>query len=64
MPTMSEQSTRTSDLQRMVSQAMWDRRRASADRDSLGALRAEHRISELLDEFADSVLVRLSSPVA
>jgi hypothetical protein len=60
MPTPSEYSTHTSDLQRLVSHAMWDRKRASTDRDPLGARRAERRISELLDEFAESVLLRLS----
>lgn len=61
-PSMSEPSTQTTDLQRLISRAMWDRLRASADHDSLGARRAERRISELLDKFADSVLTRVSSP--
>jgi hypothetical protein len=60
MSTTSKRSTHTSDLQRQVSWAMWDRKRAATDRDPLGVRRAERRIAELLDEFAESVLVRLS----
>ena len=58
MPTTNGYSTRTSDLQRLVSRAMWDRKRAGSD--LLRARRAERRIDFLLDEFAASVLSRLS----
>lgn len=47
----------TSDLQRMVSQAVWDRKMAGSD--AFRARRAERRIAALLDEFAESVLSRL-----
>jgi hypothetical protein len=61
MPTTYHPSTHTSDLQRLVSQAVWDRKRANANHDPLGARRAERRVSELLDEFAESVLLRVGS---
>jgi hypothetical protein len=58
MANTSGYPTDTSDLQRQLSQSMWDRKRAGSD--PFAARRIERRIAVLLDEFAAAVLLRLS----
>lgn len=57
MLTQSPSSLHASDLQRLVSQAIWDRKKAGSD--ALRARSAERRIALLLDEFAEAVLLCL-----
>ncbi|WP_319457001.1 MULTISPECIES: hypothetical protein [unclassified Mycobacterium] len=51
-------------LQQLISETMWQLRKATQSRDALAARRAKRRMNELLDELADSVIGECASTSA